>query len=166
MINFEYNNKTYRIKKSNSIKTVLAREELLQLPLSAWKEILEMKDGFCPGYMLFNILKTKIEYYDKSLEVNNFTLKGVKGWFDKTTRVSLAHFVNSCKDSVQFVLGDNIINLTKEEAQDFLAQLEVYAQKCFIITHQHLENIKQLRTVEDLINYKYTEQYPNKINFI
>lgn len=166
MINFEYKGNIYRIKKSSSINSLLAREELLQLPLSAWQELLKMKDGICPSSMLFNILRIKIEQYDKSSAINNFTLKGINYWFDKTTRVSLAHLVNSCEGNVQFVLGKDIVNLTKEEAQDFLAQLEVYAQKCFIVTHQHLENVNQLQTVEDLINYEYTKQYPSKINFI
>jgi hypothetical protein len=41
--------------------------------------------------------------------------------------------------------------------------LEVYAGKCFVNTTQHLLAIKELRTVEDVVNYDYTSGYPNKI---
>ena len=42
-------------------------------------------------------------------------------------------------------------------------ELEVYAGKCFTTTAQHLQNIKQLDTIEDLLKYDYTAKYPNKI---
>jgi hypothetical protein len=61
-------------------------------------------------------------------------LNGIKYWFDKATRVSLVNLVNSSEEDVSFILGSEIVTLSKEKASKFLANLEVYASKCFIKT--------------------------------
>lgn len=110
-----------------------------------------------------DILSAKINLYDNSSEVNSFIFKGSPMWLDKATRVGLMHLVNCSSDKVQVVLENEIITFSKDEAKDFLTQLELYAGQCYLQTQKHLLAVKQLKTAEDFINYDYTTGYPDKI---
>lgn len=134
--------------------------------MQEWYDLLNEKDGIVPNYILMEILKHKIQNYDKSEEVNSFILKGVKGWFDKQTRVSLAHLASCVENQMDFVLGNEIITLTKAEAVKFLSDLEVYAQQCYLATRKNVIALNEVKSLEDIINFEYINKYPNKINFI
>ena len=69
----------------------------------------------------------------------------------------IAELVNTFNNS-GFTLQD-----ASDKLKEFLNQLEVYAGKCFSITAEHLQNIKQLSTIEELLKYDYTAKYPNKV---
>lgn len=153
----------YVINKDDSLKTLLTQEELLKLPLGVWKKIFELKDGVCYFKLMLQTLEAVIEAYDKSPEVNSFYYKGKEYWLDKATRVGLQNLANCSSNNMSIVLGSKIVELTVDKAKEFLSQLEVYAGKCFVNTTQHLLAIKELRTVEDVVNYDYTSGYPDKI---
>lgn len=158
-----HNDRYYVINKDDSLKTLLTQEELLKLPLSVWKELFELKDGVCYFRLMLQVLEAVIKAYDKSSNINSFTYNGEEYWLDKATRVGLQNLANCSSDSMSLVLGGEIIELAVDKAKEFLSQLEVYAGKCFVNTTQHLLAIKELRTVEDVVNYDYTSGYPNKI---
>lgn len=109
-------------------------------------------------------LEKKIELHDKSTEVNSFIFKDNRYWFDKNTRASLLALASCSENTITLVLGDELIELEVSKAKKFLSDLELYASKCFVNTAQHLKAIKQLKTLEDVINYDYTVEYPNKVN--
>lgn len=166
MMKFNYDNKIYRINYSSSINTLLAQGELLELPLSAWYEMLKEKDGIYPsGSTLLNILEAQIKAYDISNNVNGFIVNGIDYWLNKYDRVSLANLANSSENIITLVLGDQILEIPVDIAKQFLAQLEVYAGQCYLTTAKHLLAIKELKTIEDIISYDYTKGYPEKINF-
>lgn len=158
-----HNDRYYVINKDESLKTLLTHGELLTLPMSVWKELFEFKDGICYFKLMLQVLEACIKAYDKSSSVNGFYYKGKEYWLDKATRVGLQNLANCTSDNMSIVLGTNIVDLPVDKAKDFLAQLEVYAGKCFVNTTQHLLTIKDFKTVEDVINYDYTIGYPNKI---
>lgn len=158
-----HNDRYYVINKDDSLKTLLTQEELLKLPLSVWKELFELKDGVCYFRLMLQVLEAVIKAYDKSSNVNSFTYNREEYWLDKATRVGLRNLVDSNPEEMSIVLGDKIIEMPVDNAKDFLSQLEVYAGKCFITTAKHLQAIKELRTVEDVVNYDYTSGYPDKI---
>lgn len=162
-INVNYQNRSYIIYKGDSLKTILKNTELLNIPMNKWKDIFEEKDGRCSYNLLYKILEEKINYYDTSDNINSFYYKNNKYWYSKDTRVGLQNLANCSSDNMVLVLGDNLIELNTDKVKNFLSQLEVYAGKCFVNTKKHLSNIKQLKTIEDLINYDYTAGYPEKI---
>lgn len=133
--------------------------------MKEWYDLLIEKDKDVSENTLLQILKHKIIFNDKSENVNMFTLKGVDYWFDKNTRASLINVANYVDDQIEFILGDKSIILNKEQALKFLYDLEIYSQKCYLITNKHLNNINTLKTFEDIINYEYNN-YPDKINFV
>lgn len=162
-IKITYENRSYIIYKGDSLKTLLTHNELLILPISIWKNIFERKDGVCFFKTLYKVLEAKIKQYDKSSNVNGFYYNDKEYWYDKDTRVGLQTLVNSSTEDVTLMLGDNFVELSVDKAKQFLQQLEVYAGKCYINTQKHLQAVKSLKTIEDLINYDYTVGYPSKI---
>lgn len=162
-IQIKYKDRYYVINKDDSLKTLLTQGELLKLPLSVWKELFELKDGVCYFKLMIRTLEAIIENYDKSSNINSFYYGEKEYWLDKATRVGLQNLANCSQETMSLVLGDQIIELTVDKAKEFLSQLEVYAGKCFVNTTNHLLAIKNLKTVEDVINYDYTIGYPNKI---
>lgn len=137
----------------------------MNCPLSVWNELLIKKDGHTSEYALREVLKKQISNYDSSDNVNSFIVGGQKYWIDKATRVGLQQLVNSSDDEISLVLLDQVLTIPKDIASGFLAQLEVYAGKCYLQTAKHQLAIKELQTVDDLISYDYTKGYPEKLTF-
>ena len=162
-IQVTHNGKAYFVNKLDTLKSMLSREELLQLPMSAWIEILKLKDGRYYLGTLLTILTALIKTYDKSSKVNSFYYNGKEYWLDKNTRMGLMNLAKCNPHKVNLVLSDAIVELTPEKTIEFLSQLEIYAGECYLNTAKHLLTIKDLKTVEDVINYDYTSGYPDKI---
>lgn len=149
--------------KELTLDSMLEQEELLQLPLSKWYEMIKEKDGVCYEFTLITILIALIKHYDKSINVNSFYYKDKQEWLDKNTRLGLQNLINSGADNITIQLKDSIVDIKATKLKEFLNQLEVYAGKCFSVTAKHLEDIKQLNTVDNLINYDFKSGYPLKI---
>ena len=162
---FKYNNLSYWFSDKESLADMLKREDILSFPLSVWKELLEHRYGLVNKDTLITVLKAKIEAYDISSSVNGFYVKGLNFWLDKATRVGLMHLANCSTNTIQLVLGTQVLTIPIDTAKTFLSELEVYAGQCYLQTQKHLLAIQQLKTVEDIINYDYTKGYPSKITF-
>lgn len=162
-IHIKYNNIDYVIRRQDSLRNLLKHSELLNLPIRIWKTIFEQKDGICYPNILIQVLIALIKAYDTSSNVNGFYYNGKQYWLDKSTRVGLQNLVNSSTEPISLILGDEIIELELDKAKKFLSDLEVYAGKCYVNTNKHLIAIKQLKTLDDIINYDYTIGYPDKI---
>lgn len=114
-------------------------------------------------YEYKNILKAKINLYDKSEAVNSFIFRDQNLWLDKATRVGLMHLANCSTEDIQLVLGDQVLTFSPEFVKEFLAKLEVYAGKCYVQTQKHLIAVNTLTNSDEIINYDYTTGYPEKI---
>ena len=128
-----------------------------------WSEILIAREGVLNFFSLKNILKKSIVYYDTSKYVNSFYYQDKQYWLSKDVRISLFRLIDSGAKQITLQLNDNYLIISSDKLKEFLNQLEVYAGKCFSITAEHLQNIKQLSTIEELLKYDYTAKYPNKV---
>ena len=128
-----------------------------------WSEILIAREGVLNFFSLKNILKKSIIYYDTSKYVNSFYYQDKQYWLSKDIRIGLFRLIDSGAEQITLQLNDNYLIISPNKLKEFLNQLEVYAGKCFAITADHLQNLKQLSTIQDLLNYDYTVKYPNKI---
>ena len=164
-IKVNYNNEVISVRRDASLQLLMRNRRLVNLPLSEWNNLLIEKDGHTSEYALREVLKQQIANYDSSDNVNSFIIGGQKYWLDKATRVGLQQLVNSSDNEVSLVLQDHVLTIPKDIASGFLAQLEVYAGKCYLQTAKHQLAIKELQTVDDLINYDYTKGYPEKLTF-
>ena len=128
-----------------------------------WSEILIAREGVLNFFSLKNILKKSIVYYDNSKYVNSFYYQDKQYWLSKDIRIGLFRLIDSGAKQITLQLNDNYLIISSDKLKEFLNQLEVYAGKCFSITAEHLQNIKQLSTIEELLKYDYTAKYPNKV---
>ena len=128
-----------------------------------WSEILIIREGVLNFFSLKNILKKSIAYYDTSRYVNSFYYQDKQYWLSKDVRIGLFRLIDSGAKQITLQLNDNYLIISSDKLKEFLNQLEIYAGKCFATTAEHLQNIKQLSTIEELLKYDYTAKYPNKV---
>lgn len=110
-----------------------------------------------------------ISAYDKSDNVNSFSINGQPAWLDRETRMSVYYSTNQEKAegniNTTVWLGGMSITLSCDNALAMLSQLEVYAKKCYNRTAEHKAAVMTLSSVEDIEAYDYTTGYPEKLNF-
>lgn len=110
-----------------------------------------------------------IREYDKSSDVNEFSIGENRLWLDKTTRASLLVRIEAereaGKESTIFWSNGNEYALPLDEAKSIINSVEVYASECYDNTQRHLKRAKELTTVEEMESYEYKTGYPEKLKF-
>lgn len=111
----------------------------------------------------------EITIYDKSQKVNSFTIQGVKIWLDKETRTGLklrfdAEKANGEQDTTLWYENIKII-LNVDATIALLQQVELYASRCYDTTQQHIANVGALTTIEEVNEYDFKVNYPEKLTF-
>ena len=110
-----------------------------------------------------------IDNYNESSAVNAFTLYGRTMWLDHNLRQQLRISIEAYKavgkttatkyfDGVDYTFTIDMWLL-------MLNTIEVYAAEALNVTEQHKIAVMGLETVEEVINYDYTANYPELINF-
>ena len=155
----KYNNTEYNIP--NYLNQIEEKGDLMNLPLEVWLEYFTKLTGQGNVIFMKKILKYQIMKQDSKVTV--FSFRGKDYWWDKNTRIGLNRLANSGKNSYEIVFGTDIVEISKDELQKLLNQLEIYANKCFVNTHKHINASETLNTPLELIEYKYTLGYPDKV---
>lgn len=119
------------------------------------------------------VRKVRIEElakYDASPSVNEFFCNDKGMWFDKVTRTAISYSMECEKkaDRETTDLYDNDgdkYTLPIETALTLFGQVELYAKDCYNQTQTHLNNLKVLETVDELLAYDIHVGYPEKLHF-
>ena len=110
-----------------------------------------------------------IEAYDTSSAVNGFMLNGQHVWLDKATRVGLMNSTSIAKamgkTTTTLWFGRMNIEMNCDKAIDLLSALEMYALECFNVTAAHKKAVAELNTVEEVLEYDYTNGYPEQLRY-
>ena len=69
------------------------------------------------------------------------------------------------KETSTLWFGNIKLDINTEAAIQMLSALELYALKCYNKTAEHKVNIENMTSVEDVVNYNFTEGYPDKLSF-
>lgn len=137
-------------------------------PYDIWNMTMEEPIIYSLESLKENIL-SEIEKYDKSDNVNLFYVNGEGAWLDRDTRVSLMNSTTILKNSnietTTLWLNNTPYVINCDLLIQMLGNLEIYALQCYNITEQHKANINNLQTVEDIKQYNYTAEYPEKLIF-
>ena len=108
-----------------------------------------------------------IEAYDTSSSVNGFILNGERVWLDKATRVGLMNSTQIVKamgkKTTTLWFGGMQIEVNCDKAIGLLSALEMYALECFNVTAAHKKAVAELNTVEEVLEYDYTQGYPEQL---
>ena len=149
-------------------------EFMLLYPSASTIEIFNCKLNEQPEPTLEQIKAEKIAQviaFDSSPAVNSFTLYGNTMWLDRNARVSLMQTATILESTGQTTMklwteGSNPISIDVEIAalRQFLGALEIYAKHCYDTTAQHKQNIAALETIEEVQQYDYTVNYPEKLS--
>lgn len=149
------------LSKLNFNKEILNDSILGELTFAELMEI--WKNLYGVPKNVKEILLQKIKLYRKSSNVHSFLYEGKEYWLDKDDRTSLWNLSNSSLGNIEFIVGDNLVNMNSIKLKAFLLKLEIYAYKCYVNEFKHLRSAKDLLSLEDIINYDYTTGYPDKI---
>lgn len=115
----------------------------------------------------------EIEAYDNSTAVNGFIIKTADGdfteWLDPNKRNNASRAIESAKKlgipTLTTAIGDIPVTLTTENADTYLAQLEMYAVTCAGVTAQHKAAVNAMETIEEVEAYDFERFYPEKLVF-
>lgn len=111
----------------------------------------------------------QIKAYDKSPEVNSFTIGSVPMWMDKDTRVGLKLRFDAEKSAgiINTTLWSESGNFSGPivQAEAILTQVELYASVCYDRTANHILNVMGLVDVNLVASYDFKAGYPDKLSF-
>jgi hypothetical protein len=111
----------------------------------------------------------ELEAYDSSDEVNSFSVNGVSMWVPADKRAVLRISIEAYKalgaENITKIWEGQEYTFSTSEWNTMLNQVEVYASECFNQTQRHLAAINALNTLEEITDYDYTVDYPEKLEF-
>lgn len=119
-----------------------------------------------------NLIQHYIDKFDKSEEVNSFSVNGMKMWLDKQTRTSLSYTVsvekeNKSSHTTLWYEGTPPVSFDFEieQFEQMLNALELYAKATYNVTQQHKAEVCVLETIDEVLNFDIKADYPEKIEF-
>ena len=115
----------------------------------------------------------QIEQYDNSDSVNSFTIvlgdDSITAWLTPNQRANYKNSVDAAKlvglEELHPVFNGMQLTLPTETAEMALAQIQLYADRCFIVTETHKAEVQALESIEAVDNYDITSGYPEKLTF-
>lgn len=121
------------------------------------------------SYLKEHLIKLTSVYGSSRDTVDQFYIGDYKTWIDKATRMGLqlrfeAELASGITDTVLWQDGASF-PLNVDVAIQMLKAIELYASACYDNTHKHLATINKLETINDLLMYDYTIDYPNILHF-
>ena len=115
----------------------------------------------------------QITEYDNSDDVNSFDI--VMGddilseWIHPEQRAKYKNSLDSAEllglEEVHPVFNGIQLTLATSMAKMALAQIQIYADRCFIVTETHKANVEALETIEAVDAYDNTTGYPERLTF-
>lgn len=126
-----------------------------------------IQDQLMPGNELSAAKELKtaiINAYDKSSNVDNFTLDDNNMWLDRemrrTLRERFTREENKGLTTTRLTYANTTFVLPLTLAHQMIDALEDYATACFDRTQEHLQVVAQMDSVDDILNYDHTADYP------
>lgn len=115
----------------------------------------------------------EIEEYDISDNVNVFDIvvgnQTISTWIDRETRADYKNSLDAAEmleqTEVTPVFNGQAITIPLSMAKMALAQIQLYANRCYNVTEQHKAAIMALDNVEDIEDFDITADYPEKLTF-
>lgn len=115
----------------------------------------------------------EIDNYDRSDAVNSFDIVVgediMSTWLTPDQRANYKNSIDAAKlvglEELHPVFNGTQLTLSIAAAEIALAQIQIYADKCFIVTETHKAEVNALDSIEAVDNYDITSGYPEKLNF-
>lgn len=167
---------------SNGMWVMLSDEQLTfhnEHPNASIYQVLNMEVPEVPVYerTLEDAKREKImsiEEYDYSDNVNSFNVISndeivASSWLTPTERANYRSSIDAAElvglTELSLYIGEIPVTLPVATAKLMLAQIQLYADQCFIVTKQHKAAVEALDTIEAVDNYDVTLGYPTRLSF-
>ena len=110
----------------------------------------------------------EIKAYDNSEAVNSFSLNGMTAWIGREDRIGTRRAIeldieNGRTESEIWLNGFKLV-VNSQLALKLLDAVGHYAYQAYNITQEHIFNVKQLTSVNEVEEYDDTKNYPNKLH--
>ena len=132
------------------------------------QEFVEPSDEEILIHEIDNIVND-ILIYDSSENVNMFYLNDIPMWLDRETRRSLMGRLEAeyrkGKENTCIWYNNHKFEYSTTLAMEMLDTLEIYASECYDKTQEHISNVKNIDTLENLKKYDYKTGYPDVLKF-
>lgn len=144
--------------------------------LTAWGFVEWIEPAPTPEQLLERAKRQKIaelEAYDDSNAVNSFDIvmdgETMSAWIEPDKRSNYRGSLEDCEllgvTDVEVPIAGMLIPMTVADARVKLAQVQLYADRCTIVTEGHKYAINALETVEEVEAYDFSTGYPEKLVF-
>ncbi len=111
----------------------------------------------------------EITAYDKSSNVNAFSLNGTTMWFDQVKRAALVRSLGVLESYGQTTMdiwfGGTYYHLPIAQARRMVDSVELYAMQCLSVTEQHKAQVNAATSVEEVESIDVTSGYPQQLSF-
>lgn len=111
----------------------------------------------------------QIDAYDKSDNVNSFSLGAVSMWLTVDERQQLATQISANeavgRKSMSKWFGGHEFSFPIEAWKQMLVAVEVYAGDALNVTESHKAAVSAMDDADEVIDYDFTEGYPEKLVF-
>lgn len=115
-----------------------------------------------------------IDEYDRSDAVNSFDVMQnnevvATSWLIPSERANYRSSIDAAElvglETLSLYIGELPVTLPTATAKLMLAQIQLYADQCFIVTKQHKAAVGAMESIEDVDGYDVTTGYPQKLVF-
>lgn len=146
-------------------------------PEASVREVIEMRMTPVPERTLEQAKAEKIaqiEQYDSSDSVNGFDISISGGetmtvWLTPEQRSNYKNSLDSAEllglEEVHPVFGGVQLTIPTQTAKMALAQIQIYADRCYIVTETHKANVNALESIETVDGYDNETGYPERLVF-
>ena len=115
----------------------------------------------------------RLKEWDESKNVNGFDIvidgQTITTWIDRETRADYKNSLDAAEmleqTEVTPVFNGQAITIPLSMAKMALAQIQLYANRCYNVTEQKKAAIMALETVEAVEDFSIVEGYPEKLTF-
>lgn len=177
----EYNNLGENWQDYLDNKWVLLSSEQITFheenPIASVKEVWDME--LTPPYVrtLEDAKNEKIQEindYDISDVVNGFDIERneeiiASSWLTPTERANYRSSIDAAElvglTELSLYIGEMPATLPVQTAKLMLAQIQLYADQCFIVTKQHIASVEALDSIADVDAYDVSVGYPDRLVF-
>jgi hypothetical protein len=167
----EGNTMTRRLDENTVFSGIPSSEQL-----SNWGFVEWVEPAPTPEQLLAQAKSNKIaelEAYDQSDAVNSFKVnvggQVIEAWLTPDQRANYKNSLDSAEllglTEVHPVFGGQQLTIPTQTAKEYLAKIQIYADRCYIITETHRAAINALSTIEEVEAYDYQQGYPEKLVF-
>ena len=110
-----------------------------------------------------------IEQYDSSSSVNSFSVNGKSAWLTPEARGNYKTSIDAAEllgeTSINLLIADIAATLSLTNAKMMLAQIQRYADACYLVTMTHKATVNALTDIDSVDSYDITSNYPPKLTF-